>query len=128
MMMKRLKANGVSIPGALNLVRAMSTELSGRVKYYSKVRAHLDRDMGFRAYFEQESHDLPGFYLDHMKRDLASFWPWLPEEAVHHDPYAYLNCVNEHMGAHGNGNGHSQVTPVAGKVQVRELGITGTPR
>jgi len=110
MMMKRLRANGLSIPGALNLIRSMSTEGAGRIKYYSKVRAQLEGDMGFRAYFEQQSSDLPSFYLDHMKRDLDSFWEWLPNEAVHHDPYAYLH------GENGNGNGNSHTEPIAEKI------------
>lgn len=112
MMLKRFKANGVSIPGAINFIRAISTELSGRVKYYTKVRNNLEGDMGFRAYFEQESSDLPNFYMDHMKRDLSSFWEWLPKDAVHHNPYAYLHSET------GNGNGgttHSTPSMIADK-------------
>jgi hypothetical protein len=90
MMSKRLFANGASIPGALNLVRAMSTEGAGRIKYYSNVRQHLDGQNGFRAYFEQESTSLPELYLRQMRRDLGMFWEWLPESAIFHDPYAYL--------------------------------------
>ncbi len=90
MMSKRLRANGASIPGALNLLRAMSTEGAGRIKYYSRVRDQLGGGNGFRAYFEQESTILPDFYIQQMKRDLGQFWEWLPERAIHHDPYAYL--------------------------------------
>ena len=111
MMLKRLRANGLSIPGALNLVRAMSTEGAGRIKYYSKVRAQLDSDLGFRAYFEQESNNLPDFYLSHMKRDLSNFWEWLPKDAVHHDPYAYLHSEN----GNGDGNTHSRAQDIAEK-------------
>ncbi len=118
MMARRFIANGFSIPGAMNLVRAMSTELSGRVKYYSKVRAHLNGDHGFRAYFEQESTDLPGFYWRHMQRDLGHFWDWLPREAVHHDPYAYLNGEN--------GHGHSRTSLIADKDAA--LAASGLPQ
>lgn len=90
MMSKRLRANGASIPGALNLLRAMSTEGAGRIKYYSSVREHLGGQNGFRAYFEQESASLPDFYMQQMRRDLGTFWQWLPERAIFHDPYAYL--------------------------------------
>jgi hypothetical protein len=83
-------ANGASIPGGLNLIRAMSTEGAGRIRYYSRVRAHLEGQNGFRAYFEQESAHLPEFYISQMRRDLGSFWQWLPESAIFHDPYAYL--------------------------------------
>jgi hypothetical protein len=92
MMRKRLMANGASIPGVMNLIRAMSTEGAGRIKYYSSVRQHLDGQNGFRAYFEQESTSLPEFYLRQIRRDLGSFWEWLPEGAIFHDPYAYLKA------------------------------------
>ncbi len=111
MKLKRLRANGISIPGALNLVRAMSTEGAGRIKYYSKVRSQLDSDMGFRAYFEQESSNLPDFYLSHMKRDLSTFWEWLPKNAVHHDPYAYLHSEAKI----GDGKAHSRAQDIAEK-------------
>lgn len=94
MMSKRLRANGASIPGALNLLRAMSTEGAGRIEYYSSIRDHLGGKNGFRAYFEQESATLPDFYIQQIKRDLGTFWQWLPERAIYHDPYAYLKAEN----------------------------------
>jgi hypothetical protein len=33
---------------------------------------------------------LPPFYLERVKKDLGSLWPWLPEGAIYHDPHAYM--------------------------------------
>lgn len=90
MMVNRLGANGASIPGALNLLRAVSTEGAGRIRYYRTIREQLQSDAQFRAYFEQETTELPALYINQIRRDLGPFCEWLPPEAVYHDPYAYL--------------------------------------
>lgn len=90
MMWRRLQANGPRIPGWLNLIRAMSSEGHGRIKYYSEIRRRLQGQNGFRAFFEQESTELPEFYIDRIREDLGEFWDWLPEGGLHHDPHAYL--------------------------------------
>jgi hypothetical protein len=74
----------------LNLVRAVSTEGLGRLKYYREIRARLDTDREFSPYFEQESGQLPAFYTNLVRKDLGSLWEWLPEGGMEHDPYAYL--------------------------------------
>lgn len=95
MIAKRFKVNGVSTSGWLNLIRAVSSEGYGRIKYYSLIRQQLDSDPQFRAYFEQQTTDLPSFYSDMLRKDLGPFWEWLPKEAVNHDPYAYLRAESE---------------------------------
>lgn len=77
----------------LNVVRAVSTEGFGRMKYYKEVRARLDTDRQFSPYFEQETDELPEFYTDLARRDLGQLWSWLPEGSMSHDPYAYLKSV-----------------------------------
>jgi hypothetical protein len=74
----------------LNLLRAVSTEGFGRLKYYKEIRERLDSDRQFSPYFEQESDQLPGFYLGMVRKDLGALWEWLPEGAIEHDPYSYL--------------------------------------
>lgn len=103
---RRLWANGPSIPGLLNMIRAVSTEGAGRIKYYSKVRNQLETDSSFRAYFEQESTDLHDFYTHQIHRDLGPFSEWLPDTAIHHDPYAYLKASNGNGNGNGDGAGH----------------------
>jgi hypothetical protein len=95
MILRRLKVNRITIPGWLNVIRALSSEGAGRIKYYSTVRRHLDHDRQFDAYFEQQTTELPPFYMNQMRKDLGSFWEWLPPDALHHDPNAYLNSENE---------------------------------
>lgn len=75
---------------AMNVVRAVSTEGFGRLGYYRDVRRRLDTDRQFRAFLEQETLQLPSFYVDLMRKDLGSLWEWLPKGALQHDPNAYL--------------------------------------
>lgn len=74
----------------MNLLRAVSTEGFGRLRYYRQIRARLDADRTFSQYFEQESDRLPEFYVDLVRRDLGPLWECLPEGGLNHDPYGYL--------------------------------------
>jgi len=76
----------------MNVVRALSTEGSGRIKYHSAVREKLDSDPTFSRYFEGASDELPQFYVDRVRNDLGSLWDELPEGALYHDPHAYLKA------------------------------------
>ncbi|MEK6299224.1 MAG: radical SAM protein [Acidobacteriota bacterium] len=90
----RVRANKSTIPRWMNVVRAVSSEGFGRIKYHTEVRRRLDADRQFRSYFEQETSELPQFYLDLARRDLGPLWEWLPQGAMHHDPNAYLKSVS----------------------------------
>jgi hypothetical protein len=83
------------IPRWLNVVRSVSSEGFGRIKYYTNVRRRLDTDRQFRGYFERETTELPQFYVDQVRKDLGPLWEWLPEGALHHDPNAYLKSTEE---------------------------------
>jgi hypothetical protein len=87
---RRWRAIPAAIPRWMNVVRGVSSEGFGRIKYYSEVRRRLDEDLPFRAFFERDTEVLPTFFADRMKRDLGPLWNWLPEGAMHHDPNAYL--------------------------------------
>jgi hypothetical protein len=87
---RRFRATPGLTPRYLNLVRAISTEGFGRLKYHAEIRKRLDSDRQFLPYFEQRTNRLPQFYLDLIREDLGPLWKWLPEEALHHDPNAYL--------------------------------------
>jgi hypothetical protein len=86
---RRFRATRGMNPRIMNLVRAVSTEGFGRIKYHKDIRQRLGEDRQFLAYFEQETTDLPQFYLDLVRRDLGLLWDWLPEGALEHDPNAY---------------------------------------
>ena len=57
-----------------------------------QIRDRLDTDPQFPPYFEQESSVLPRFYKDIVRQDLGSLMEWLPEDALYHDPNAYLRA------------------------------------
>jgi hypothetical protein len=87
---RRFLANRETIPRWLNVVRGLSSERFGRVKYFTEVRERLIADPKFRSFFEQETTEIPQFYVNKIRSDLGEFWDWLPEGAIRHDPNAYL--------------------------------------
>ncbi len=86
---RRFRSTPGLTPRGMNLVRAVSTEGFGRLKYHRDIRERLDNDRQFLAFFEQESAELPQFYLDIVRQDLGALWEWLPPGALYHDPNAY---------------------------------------
>ena len=87
---RRFVANREAIPRAMNVVRALSSEGAGRLRYYRTLRGLLDSDRSVGRYFAGESRELPAFYVERIRRDLGPFWAHLPPEALEHDPTAYL--------------------------------------
>ena len=75
----------------MNLMRAVSSEGYGRIRYFKQVRERLVNDRSFRAYFEGETTELPEFYTNIVKKDLGQWYDWLPEGALQHDQNAYLH-------------------------------------
>jgi len=103
---RRFRAQEGRIPRWMNVVRAVSSEGFGRIRYYQSVRDRLTSDRSFRRYFEQDTDTLPPFYVERVKRDLGSLWEYLPPGALEHDHHAYLK-------ASANGNGKPKSLPVA---------------
>lgn len=91
----RFKNTRTRIPRWMNLMRAVSTEGFGRLRYYRKIRKLLDEDVQFRAFFEGETREIPQFYIDMMRKDLGPLWEYLPEGAYYHDQNAYLKSEME---------------------------------
>lgn len=89
---RRFNANRGSIPKWMNVMRAISSEGLGRVRYHSTIRGLLDRDHTVRNFFEGESPTVPRFYQDRVRHDLGSLWGALPAGALEHDPNAYLKA------------------------------------
>jgi hypothetical protein len=89
---RRFKSTGAIKPRLMNLLRAVSSEGFGRIKYFTEVRRLLQTDRQFRGFFEKETTEIPPFYTDIVKRDLGSLWDWLPPGAMYHDPNAYLKA------------------------------------
>jgi hypothetical protein len=72
----------------LNFVRAISREGFGRMNYYQELRGRLDTDGQFSPFFEQESDELPEFYVDLVR--LGTLWGCLPAGGLNHDPFGYM--------------------------------------
>ncbi|MFQ5890891.1 MAG: B12-binding domain-containing radical SAM protein [Gemmatimonadota bacterium] len=77
----------------MNVVRAISSEGFGRIRYYTAVRKHLETDRQFRRFFEGETAEIPSFYVERVKRDLGPLWEYLPADALRHDPNAFLKKI-----------------------------------
>lgn len=89
----RMRATKAFIPRWMNVVRAVSSEGFGRIKYNTEVHRRFHDDRQFRRYFERETIELPQFYKEHLKHDLGELWSWLPPGALDHDPNAYLKST-----------------------------------
>jgi len=87
---RRFRATEGAIPRFMNLVRAVSSEGFGRIRYHREIRKRLETDPQFTRYFDQQTPELPAFYVNEVQRDLGQLWEWLPQGALHHDAYAYL--------------------------------------
>jgi len=94
---KRMIATKAFIPRWMNVVRAISEEGFGRVAYNKEILKYLNSDIKFRDYFEQQTTELPQFYLGMIKKELGPLWEWLPEGAVFHDQNAYLKKQPERI-------------------------------
>ena len=91
----RYRATKPMIPRWMNVVRAVSSQGFGMIKYYTEVHRRLEADPQFRDYFEQETTEVPQFYVGRVRKDQGPLWEWLPEAALYHDPNAYLNSGKE---------------------------------
>ena len=79
----------------MNVVRAMSSEGWGRIRYHTTIRRLLDSDRSVKAYLDGETTVLPAFYLDRIRRELGPMFDHLPAGALSHDPNAYLASTVE---------------------------------
>lgn len=91
---RRMQATATAIPKWINLVRAISSEGCGRIRYHATIRRLLDSDTSVRAYLEGETAKLPAFYLNRIRQDLGPMYEYLPEGALDHDPNAYLSATD----------------------------------
>jgi hypothetical protein len=94
---KRLIATKSTIPRWMNVVRAISEEGFGRIKFNEKIYRQLQSEKEFRNYFERETTQLPQFYVDFIKQDMGPLWEWLPEGAMFHEPNAYLENIEQRV-------------------------------
>ena len=87
---RRMAATSDIIPKWMNVVRAISSEGYGRIRYHGEVLRRLQEEPAFRDYYEQRTETLPAFFEDRVRAALGYLWDSLPEGALRHDPNAYL--------------------------------------
>lgn len=88
---RRMKATPDMTSRWMNVMRAISNEGYGRIRFYKSVRDLLKKDSAFLAYFEGAKVELPAFYRNIIERDLGRWMQWLPKTALDHDQNAYLH-------------------------------------
>ena len=89
-LVKRLAKNRRSYICWEQFFRGISSERNNRNAYHRKMRRWMDEPR-FRAFFEGETTELPAVLTDQVRTHLGHLWEWLPKEALHHDPEAYLH-------------------------------------
>src|SRR2546423_1688807 len=89
---RRFRATKAPIPRWMNVVRAVSSEGYGRIRYHSEVRQRLGTDGPMRRYFDPATTELPAFYANQGGDHLGPLWHWLPHGALTHDHHAYLKA------------------------------------
>jgi hypothetical protein len=98
------------IPKWMNVMRAVSSEGFGRIRYHQAIRRLLDTDRSLRSFMEGETDQLPEFYASRIRSELGPAYQFLPEGALMHDPNAYLHSTTEPAMAAtvqlGAGQGH----------------------
>ena len=92
---RRIPATATAIPKWMNVVRAVSSEGFGRIRYHKMIRRLLDTDVSVRSYLEGETDRLPEFYAARIRKELGPLYGFLPDGALYHDPNAYLHATTE---------------------------------
>ncbi|HEV7590983.1 MAG TPA: radical SAM protein [Longimicrobium sp.] len=92
---RRFKTNRRSYIAWEQLFRGISSDRSNRNGYHKKMRRWMDEPR-FRAFFEGKTAEVPHEMTDQVRTHLGPLWQWLPADAMHHDPNAYLNSSAPH--------------------------------
>ncbi|HET6779145.1 MAG TPA: radical SAM protein [Gemmatimonadales bacterium] len=92
---RRIPATPMMIPKWMNVVRAVSSEGFGRIRYHETIQGLLETDRSVRSFMEGETDTLPEFYAERIRRELGPAYDFLPEGALKHDPNAYLHATTE---------------------------------
>ena len=84
----------LSIPKWMNVLRAVSSEGHGRLRYHTEVRRLLDSDPSMLAFLEGETDRVPEFYTSRLLGELGPLAQYLPPGGLEHDPQAYLKSTD----------------------------------
>lgn len=86
---RRYQANRNGIPRWMNVLRAVSSEGFGRLKYHTHIRHRLDTDPEMLPFLEGRTTKVPSFYTKRIIDDLGPLYQFLPAGGLEHDPLAY---------------------------------------
>jgi hypothetical protein len=87
-MYQRFKAIKTTLPKWLSLGLSLSVGGVGKLRHYMEVRRLLGTDRRFRDFYERETTAIPQYFINRIRGDLGSLWPWLPDGASEYDPYS----------------------------------------
>ncbi len=91
---RRARASQRGFATWMNVVRAVSSEGYGRIRYYTELRRRLREDRPLRAFYERETDVIPEFFVNRVRSELGPLWEHLPAGALDHEPNAYLNKLS----------------------------------
>lgn len=86
---RRMRATSSFTSRWMNVMRAVSNEGFGRIRFYKVILENLKTNKEFRQYLEGESTQLPQFYKAMVDKELGKWLQWLPKGALEHNQNAY---------------------------------------
>ena len=89
---KRFVSNSGLPIKLMNYFRA-NTQGKRHIRYYDTVINKLQNEPDFRAFFEQDTDEVPDFFRKRIMKSMGPLAEWLPEGGLNHDAYAYLNAL-----------------------------------
>lgn len=91
--LRRFSSNcGMSIK-MMNYFRA-NTQGKRHITYYRKILGLLENDAAFKAFFDQETTEVPSYFRNKILKSLGPLAQWFPKAALQHDAYAYRHTVD----------------------------------
>ncbi len=92
---RRFRATKQAIPRWMNVVRGISSEGFGRLRYHRTIRRLLDTDSSMRRFMDGETDQIPEFYRVLIRRELGPLFSYLPAGALSYDENAYLKTESD---------------------------------
>ncbi|MFQ5570240.1 MAG: B12-binding domain-containing radical SAM protein [Rhodothermales bacterium] len=92
---RRFFANRDAVARFEQMFRGFSSEQNNRLAHLKRVRRWLE-EPDVRAFFEGETREVPRHFVEIIERHLGPLWEWLPKDALHYDPNAFLHSGIEH--------------------------------
>ena len=95
-MARRTARNPNRLLGIEQFFRGWSSERNNRLAHHRKMLGWLQNDAEVRDFFEGRTPEIPSVMTNTIKQHLGPLWQWLPENALHYDPNAYLHSGTSH--------------------------------